>query len=38
MVVGAAALTSAAGADTVADALKKPLPPVFDPATISIAA
>ena len=34
MVVGAAALTSAAGADTAADALKKPLPPVFDPATI----
>ncbi len=34
MVVGAAALTSAAGADTAADALKKPLPPVFDPARI----
>ena len=34
VVLGAAALTSAARAETAADALKKPLPPVFDPAAI----
>jgi len=34
MVVGAAALTSVARGETAADALKKPLPPVFDPAAI----
>ena len=33
IVLGAAALTSAARAETV-DVLKKPLPPVFDPAAI----
>ena len=34
VVLGAAALTWAARAETAADALKKPLPPVFDPAAI----
>jgi uncharacterized protein len=34
VVLGAAALTSGAQAETAADALKKPLPPVFDPAAI----
>ena len=34
MVVGATALTLAARAETPADVLKKPLPPVFDPAAI----
>ncbi len=34
VVLGAAALTSAARAETAADAQKKPLPPVFDPAAI----
>ena len=34
VVLGAAALTSAAHAETAADVLKKPLPPVFDPAAI----
>jgi endothelin-converting enzyme/putative endopeptidase len=34
MVVGAAALTWAARAETPADVLKKPLPPVLDPAAI----
>jgi putative endopeptidase len=33
-VLCAAALTSAARAETAADALKKPLPPVFDPVVI----
>jgi hypothetical protein len=33
-VLGAAALISAARAETVADALKNPLPPVFDPVVI----
>lgn len=34
VVLGAAALTSAVRAETAADARKKPLPPVFDPAAI----
>ena len=34
MIIGAAALTWAARAETPADVLKKPLPPVFDPAAI----
>jgi hypothetical protein len=34
IVVGAAALTWAARAETPADVLKKPLPPAFDPAAI----
>jgi putative endopeptidase len=34
IVVGAAALSWAAHAETPADVLKKPLPPVFDPAAI----
>ncbi|MFZ0396463.1 MAG: M13 family metallopeptidase, partial [Methyloceanibacter sp.] len=34
IVVGAAALSWAAGAETPADVLKKPLPPAFDPAAI----
>jgi len=34
IVVGAAALTWAARAETPADVLKKPLPPVLDPAAI----
>ena len=34
MVVGATALTLAARAETPADVLKKPLPPVIDPAAI----
>jgi putative endopeptidase len=34
VVLGAAALTWAARAEMAADALKKPLPPVFDPAAI----
>jgi putative endopeptidase len=34
IILAAAAVTSAARAETAADALKKPLPPVFDPAAI----
>jgi putative endopeptidase len=34
MVIGVTALTSAVPADTAVDTLKKPLPPVFDPAAI----
>lgn len=34
VVLGAVALTSTLRAETAADALKKPLPPVFDPAAI----